>query len=127
MHLVEHIKENPMNKWNHTLNLSDVWNDSWNDSNVHELGKGLAERLKLKFKAYEDDYTLLEIIEMFESICTEDEAKDINADNLDFHHKQLAEGKDNFHFDIVPMEEFNEQMRSLYDWADSERVWIKKF
>ena len=116
--------------WNKTIDLSLRWKEDWNDENVHELGKWVAEQIKNTIKNWDDydtyGFELEEVVNGFEEgICTKQEALEINQDNYNFHLKQLAEGKESHHFDIVPIEEFDNFMSSLYDIADRQRWWIK--
>lgn len=105
-----------MKSWEHILDLSgSYYTKEWNDSNVSELGKIVAKKLVVLISHhFKDDYTIEEISENFNRICTEEDADIINSDNLEFYS-----------WDIIPIEEFDECMRGLYDWADSNRVWVK--
>lgn len=108
-----------MNKGNKTLQLKDVWkNGEWYDENVHELGKIIAKRLKLLYKDYEDydkyGYQLEELIESFEDVLTIERADSINENDEEFTP-------------VSPLEDFNNVMAELYDWADGERLWINKY
>lgn len=112
-----------MKKWKHEINLSRRWKESWDNNNVHELGKVINVILKrfiVNYQEFEDDYTLLDVIECFDSICTKESALEINEDNEAF-----SIDHDSTYFEIIPMEEFDECMRGLYDWADRESVWVK--
>lgn len=55
--------------------------------------------------SFKDDYDLLEIIEMFECIITDED----------------AEGDDY----LTPTEDFDARMFDLYEWADYNRVWVR--
>jgi hypothetical protein len=111
-----------MNKWKHTIDLSRVWlredNTKYDNEDVHKLGKYISEVLNtfIKSKGYEEDYKIEEIVEYFYSVFTEEQADEINEDNEN-------NGED--WWEIVPLEEFDESMRCLYDWADSENIWVK--
>ena len=116
--------------WNKTIDLSLRWREDWTDENVHEMGKWTSEQIKKVIKDWNDydkyGFELQELLEHFENICTKQEATEINTDNYNFYLKELSEGKESFHFDIVPMEEYDECMRTLYDMADRERWWIER-
>ncbi|AUR89051.1 hypothetical protein NVP1121O_023 [Vibrio phage 1.121.O._10N.286.46.C4] len=116
-------------KWYKTINLSLKWADEWNNENVHELGKWVAEKVKSAIKDYEDydkyGFELEEMIENFENICTLESAEEINKDNRAHHEQRIAEGYESFHYDIVPLEEFDECTRTLYDLGDRYRWWIE--
>jgi len=119
-----------MSKWNKTIDLSLRWKEDWTNENIHEFGKWVAEKLKKSVPDYEDcekyGFDLEEIIDNFESgICTLEAAMEINKDTYDYHLQQLSEGKESVHYEIIPLEEFNEYMNALYDFADRERWWIK--
>lgn len=99
-----------MAKWNETLNLSDVWDsEKWTDRNVQELGKIVAERIrKLKSFDTEDWIFISDCVERFEDIYPYEE---FVADDGELPY--------------TPIEDFDEAMRELYDWADFKRVWVK--
>ena len=116
-----------MNKWNKTLELKDVWNNvEWTDENVHELGKIIATRLKRLYKDYEDydkyGGVLEDLILAFEDSLTIERADEINSDN----EQWCLENGQEF-VPITPLEDFNNVMAELYDWADGERLWINKY
>ena len=94
------------------------------------MGKWTSKQVKKVITDWADynkyGYELIDVLENFENISTKQEAAEINADNYNFYLKELSEGKESFHFDIVPMEEYNECMRTLYDMADRERWWIER-
>lgn len=114
------------NKWKYKIDLSVFWGQDWDSSNAHEAGKLVADRIRAlinKYKVFQDEYTLEEIMEGFESgICTVEEAELINQDNTeccDIHNTQDE------YWEIIPIEEFDELMKGLYAWADSNDVWVK--
>lgn len=120
-----------MNKrWKKYIDISLRWNESWTDENIHEMGKFVAKQIKSTIKDYDNydkyGFELEEIIDGFENICTQEEAHWINKDNYNFYLKELAEGKESFHFEIIPMDEFNAHMNTLYDIADREGWWIER-
>ena len=120
-----------MNKrWKKHIDLSLRCNVDWDNGNVHELGKWVSNQVKMVVKDYDDcdkyGYELEEVLEGFENICTAQEASDINQDNYNHYLKELSEGKESFHFEIIPMDEFNEHMNTLYDIADREGWWIER-
>lgn len=113
-----------MRKWKHELNLKDVWNDGeWTDENVHELGRIIAQRMKRLSKHFEETYEWEEILESMDCICTVELADELNEDNEQWHYDNNQTGE--FH-PIDPLEEFNGWMAALYDFADSEDIWINK-
>jgi len=116
-----------MNKWKHTLDLSGFYKtQEWDDSNAHECGMMVSQALRFLIdKHFKGDYTIDEICGQFDSICTEKQADEINDDNWEFHIRQLDNNMESYYFPIEPLEEFDECMRGLYDWADGERVWVK--
>lgn len=104
-----------MSKWLYTLNLTPVWKydsdgNEWNDATVPTLGKKISSRLKYLVKKHpvlkEDSY-LDDMIYNFETIATPEETLE-------------------YEIDITPLEEFNGFMRELYDWADSNLMWVEK-
>ncbi len=114
-------------RWKKTLEVSDVWCKDWNRSNIHELGKIISKRICKLIPDYEDadkyGFQLLEIIEALENICTEKEADEINADNLEYYEENdLTEQ----YFEIDPVEEFDNWWDSFYDFADRERIWVNR-
>lgn len=86
------------------------------DSNVHELGKSIAKRIKKLLPDYEDadkwGFQLLEIIESLESICTLQEANEIKEDN-----KKWAIENGEEYFEIVPLEEFDNWWNEFYNFC----------
>ncbi|AGH32137.1 hypothetical protein VPHG_00070 [Vibrio phage 11895-B1] len=119
-----------MTKWNKTIDLSLRWNEEWNNTNIHLLGKYVAKQIKRVIKDYEDydkyGFELEELIDNFEEgICTVERANNINKDNYEFHLNQLAEGKESVHYEIIPLEEFDSLMTELYDIADRNSWWVK--
>ncbi len=114
-----------MNKWKGTINLAMRWDEDWTDSNIPEMGKWVAQRIKIAIPSYEDydlhGFELDEIIGDFENISTESEWEEINDDNV-----RGAELKGETAFTSTPLEEFNNVMTALYDWADSNRYWIER-
>ena len=114
------------NKWKYEIDLSGFWKKDWNNSNAHEVGALVADRVRAlinKYEVFQGNWTLEEFMEGFESsICTQEEADSINQDTseyCDMYNKQDE------YWEITPIEEFDELMKGLYDWADTNRVWIK--
>ena len=119
-------------RWNKTIDLSLRWDEDWTNENIHEMGKWVAGQIKkviVDYDAYDKyGYELEEIIMNFEwSICTLQEANDINSENYKYHLQQLERGRASSHFEIIPLEEFNTYMKELYDFADREDVWVKTY
>lgn len=97
--------------WKETLDLSDVWDKKeWDDENVQELGKIIGERIR-KLKAFdEEDWIFVgDCVERFENVYP-------------FEEFIADEGE----LPYTPIEDFDEAMRELYDWADDNRVWVKR-
>lgn len=96
-------------KWDKTLDLKDIWDRNIPESEMPELGKIIAKRLRLMYneKFLRENYDLEEIILNLESILSPEE---------------IATGEY-----CIPSttDDFNEQFRQLYDWADyDKRLWI---
>jgi hypothetical protein len=115
------------NKWKYEIDLSGFWGKDWDNSNAHEIGKLVAGRIRALINKYEvflSDWELEEIMHYLEgSVCTIEEAEILNQDNAEYcdAHNQQDE-----YWEIIPIEEFDGLMAGLYDWADTNRVWIKK-
>ncbi len=89
-----------MPQWKARLELGDVYQSgrgAWDDSNIHELGTEIARRIRAQL-ARLMDFALEDIAEAFECITGFDE--------------------------VTPIREFDQWMAELYDWADSNQVWI---
>lgn len=114
-----------MNKWKHTLDVSDIWDQDWNNENIHILGKEITKRIRKLLPDYGNHnkwgFRLLDIVESLENICTLEESKEINEDN-----KNWSIENDEEYFEIVPLEEFNNWWDEFYNFADSERIWVKR-
>lgn len=58
-----------MKKWNQKLDLTDVWNKDWDDTNVSELGQIVAKRLTVLFGGEgELDLEQEDLIDSFEFV-----------------------------------------------------------
>lgn len=88
-----------MKNWKHTIDFNSFWEDE--DITVKQKGELAVTKLKPLLKHYPDDSELEEIIEQFECICDCDTFTALN--------------------------DFDERMHSLYDWADDNNVWINTF
>lgn len=86
-----------MGKWKHTVNFKWFWDVD--DYTIDEKAKHAASELEKLLKHYEGDDTLEEIISDF---------KDISSDDVP-----------------AKIHDFDSIMYNLYDWADSEKVWVK--
>jgi len=90
-------------KWKHTLDFSGFYKDDSID--IVEKGKKISVLIRRKFSSILDyesedfDQELEDIVDVFESISGYD--------------------------DVEPVEEFDDCMESLYNWADYNRIWIK--
>jgi hypothetical protein len=105
-----------MTKWLKTLDLTSVWqNGDAPESDVHMIGKYIAEQLRLLYPDYTDSdkwgFELENLIEDFDNILTLEEYEN---DTIGF---------DGF----TPYADFNERMRQLYDFADTHKLWVKTF
>jgi hypothetical protein len=103
-----------MRKWLKTLDLTPVWqNGDVPESEVHLVGKYIGEQLRKLYPDYEDwdklGFEFRDMIEAFDNILTLEE---YNSD---------VEGYDGF----TPYRDFNARMEELYDFADTERLWVK--
>ncbi len=88
-------------KWKTTLNFAHFYHDS--SISVEEKGKMVAAILQKKFKKELDlaeDFELSDLSWLF-TFCTGIAEEGITAED-----------------------DFNEQMSRLYDWADSNRIWV---
>lgn len=122
-----------MAEWKYELDLRDVWDkrngecgaEDWTDKTVHELAKEVARRLERKFPfitSCDDDIDtdLCDLIGYFRDVPTYPEWKAAIAE-CD------AEGHDADPIRYyTPLREFNDLMKELYDWADDNRMWIKR-
>ena len=97
-------------KWDKVLDMTDIWNRNMPESDMPEMGKTIAKRLRRLYNReyLDDNYELEEIILNLESILSPDE---------------IATGE--YCIDSTT-DDFNEQWAQLYDWADyDKRLWIK--
>lgn len=104
-----------MANWKYTFDLKDLWEKDWTDSNVHELGKAIAQRWrnnKAFTVRFADDLEIEEIIDYMDNICSPEEYQSILSE----------EGSEGF---PTPIQEFDCVLSSLYDWADYNKVWVK--
>jgi hypothetical protein len=86
-----------MTNWKHTANFKPFWDA---DISVEEKGIKAAEALERLKRYFPDDSPLADIIEDFK-YCT--------GDGEDF----------------TPTDDFDARMFDLYEWADSNLVWVK--
>lgn len=111
-----------MRNWKYTLNLKDFWQGKtdhesgkiveWDNDSVHELGKIVAKRLENHIlKHFKDDWTLDDIINGISSVNTTEEWLKLCEDDPDWQNNE-------------PLKEFNQWFEELYDWADSNDVWV---
>lgn len=100
-----------MNNWKKKLILTDIWqNGDVPESEVHLVGKEIANRLRSVYPDYAPDVVLDEIITAFENLLSLDE---YNSD------PSWADA-------YTPYDDFNARMSDLYDWADEDkRLWIQ--
>lgn len=87
-----------MPEWKQTLDFSPWYHDE--EISIPEKGKLVAKTICRVIKDYEEDYTLSEIIDM-----------------LNYCNGVPEEG-------YTEVQDFADRMADLYDWADSNRVWI---
>jgi len=90
-----------MNKWKHEVNFKPFWDA---DISVEEKGKCAASCLEYLLKHYLGDDELLDIIEDFKCVSGDGEPPETT--------------------EFTPTEDFDERMCDLYEWADSNRVWV---
>lgn len=92
-----------MNKrWKHTVNFKHFWES---DIPVEEKGKLAAKELRSRLlQHYPEYWELEEIIDMFDCVSGDTD----------------SEGGTNW----TAVEDFDERMRCLYDWADANMVWV---
>lgn len=123
-----------MPNWNTTLDLQDVWSgcnteigrQPWTDKTVHQLAKEIVRRLGRKFPARlegaELDFELDDVITAFNGVETAEQWQKA----LDYATSNGSDEEFAFIRDNTPIEQFDEAMASLYDWADANRVWVNK-
>lgn len=104
-----------MNNWKNKLILTDIWqNGDVPESEVHLVGKEIANRLRSIYPDYEDydkhTFYLEEVIDSFDNLLSLEE---YNSD------ESWADA-------YTPYDDFNARMSDLYDWADEDkRLWIQ--
>ena len=91
-----------------TLRLDDIWKvEDWDNNTVHILGKNVQVRLKRLYPDYDNadihGYDLYDIVENFGFVSTCEDAE----------------------LPFTPMEEFDNYMVQLYDWADANDLWVQ--
>lgn len=101
-----------MNHWKKKLILTDIWqNGDVPESEVHLVGKEIANRLKMLYPDYVADDVLYEIISAFDNLLSLEEYNSDPSPNWP---------------DFTPYDDFNARMSDLYDWADEDkRLWIQ--
>lgn len=104
-----------MNNWKKKLNLSDIWqNGDVPESEVHLVGKEIANRLKKLYPDYLDNIKFVgtgidDIILGFENLLSLEEYDE-----------------DRDYYEVTPYADFNARMSDLYDWADEDKhLWIQ--
>ena len=115
-----------MKLWEYKLDLSAKWKNDWGDSNINLLGVFVSEKLKKLSKTnllLMNDEELTELIYLFSQVCTMEEAESRNKEEWTY---LVSVGKEFDYNDLIPTEEFDEYMETLYNWADINRVWIEK-
>lgn len=93
-------------RWRKTVRLKDLLNDDSSDVSTRECASKFAERLK-RLPEYQDDFELEQIVSEFEDIAIDG-----------------STGDDVFGGRFTLCDWFNKVLSDLYDWADSERIWI---
>ena len=88
-----------MTNWKFTVDFMPFWDDK--DIDIKEKATRAAKELKQILTQFKDDSVLEEIIEDFESIGKGEITEQLSA--------------------------FDNTMYVLYDWADSNLVWVKTF
>lgn len=113
--------------WKYVLDLSSRWGEDWDESNIHEMGKCVANQIKRTFKDYPDyakwGFQFEEIVDMFEATPTQEESDSLNRDNMRWC---VENNKESEYFVECPLEYFNGWMTELYDFADRERIGIER-
>lgn len=105
-----------MNKWKYQFLMKDLLSDSNDQSLAQILGSTIAIRLnafRLRHKEFEDDFELDEIISALDAINTVEQ------------WESLCEEPGSTWNDDPPINELNGWLSELYDWCDSNRVWVK--
>jgi hypothetical protein len=115
-----------MKLWEYKLDLSANWNKDWDDNSVNLLGMFVSEKLKELSKTnllLMNDDELEELIYLFSQVCTKEQAESINNKEWDY---LVSVGKEFDYNDLIPTEEFDGYMETLYNWTDINRVWIAR-
>lgn len=108
-----------MKKWQAEINLSRFWKkdengNDWNHKTANVIGVLVAKELKKILPKFSDDDSLEDIISRFESINTVEEWEVLCDEDVVPYWESNP-----------PIEEFNNLMVELYDFADSYDVWVK--
>jgi hypothetical protein len=88
-----------MRTWKHTIKFTHFWD--CDDIDIFKKAKLAADSVKLIQRSFQDDVELDNIIDDFNDIAKGDGQEAIS--------------------------EFDNVMYILYDWADSNDVWVKTF
>lgn len=91
-----------MTKWLKTIDLSLRWYEGWTSDNIHEMGKWVAQQIKIAIKDWED------------------------YEKYGFDLEEINQGKDSWYHEEVPIEWFNDRMTEFYDFCDKYRFWVEK-
>lgn len=107
-----------MNKWNATLDVSDVWNENnekvcSGDITIPEMNKFLT--------------MIISRIKKLPMYQTFEDSDNTASEDLNYIIMDLEELKDLGEKFEDPIKEFNEIWTAFYDWCDYNRVWIKTF
>jgi hypothetical protein len=89
-----------MRKWKHRIEFRHFWDND--EISIEEKGKLASKAIKRLEKHLTEDewYDLEEIAEQFENVSDSDDD------------------------DFTVEDDFNARMSDLYDWADSNDVWV---
>lgn len=104
-----------MNKWKYQFQMKDLLSDSNDQSLAQIIGSTIATRLNAfreRHKEFEDDFELDDIIGALDAINTVEQWESLCAE------------EDSTWSDLPPINELNEWLSPLYDWCDSNRVWV---
>lgn len=96
--------------------MKDLLSDSNDQSLAKIIGGNIAIRLntfRLRHKGFDDDFELDDIIGALDAINSVEQ------------WESLCEEPGSTWSDNPPIDELNEWLSQLYDWCDSNRVWVK--
>ena len=101
-----------MNDWKYKVRIKHLLSEDGDSATAKAVGKSIHLALtSLQLRSFEDDITLEDIMYSLESVSSVSEWEELCNEGDDWD-------------DYPPLVELNSALEELYNWANSERVWI---